>query len=806
MKNLYSFLILILTINVSFAQTPDVINYQAALKGADGKPLANESVSVSITIQTNGGSVSASASGMTNEFGILNVQLGGPDLKSIDWSKGGAVMSVDLSSAQGSINTGSQSLATVPYALYAEKSGSSLPGPAPKHEWDGTKIRFENPDGTFGPYVDIQGEPGRVSTIKGSVATPNDLPDPYNGNPGDIIIAVSNGGAYLWTGTEWNHLGSVKGPKGDKGDKGDTGPQGNQGPQGIQGIQGPQGEPGLTGAAGPQGEQGQTGPQGPAGTGVRIVGTVQTPAQLPANYNGMTGDMYIVLMNGNGYVWNGSTWENVGQIQGPVGPQGPQGPTGPTGPAGPQGSAGVQGPPGPQGLQGLQGLPGNTGATGPQGPQGLQGLTGPTGAQGPQGNTGPTGPAGPQGPQGPQGPAGNYTAGTGVNITNNTITNTGDTNANDDVTTSTQFGGDISGVSNNISVNKLRGNNISTNSPGVGQVLEWTGTAWAPKTPNITGVGTGLAISNGTISNTGDTNANDDVTNSTPFNGDISGTVSAITVNKLKGNPISPVNPTNGQVLEWTGTFWAPKTPTPANYSAGSGISITSNTITNTGDINANDDLTNSTNFDGDVSGTYGNISVNKIKNRPVSSDNPSNGQMLAWNGNQWAPRTPKNYTAGQGIFISDLDVVSNTGDINANDDLTNSTNFDGDISGTYGNVSVNKIKGRTVSNTAPSEGQVLTYSSGQWRPMTVTSGGGGVLGGAVNGSGGVAYSNGVTISIQGNDIVVSASGSLTASNNALVVTSRTTGKVYNVTYNGGSAIISATSGEAWPCAFILLY
>lgn len=52
------------------------------------------------------------------------------------------------------------------------------------------------------------------------------------------------------------------------------------------------------------------------------------------------------------------------------------------------------------------------------GPQGPQGLTGPTG---PQGLTGPTGATGPQGPQGPQGPAGTYTAGSGINISSNTI-------------------------------------------------------------------------------------------------------------------------------------------------------------------------------------------------------------------------------------------------------------------------------------------------------------------------------------------------------------------------------------------------
>lgn len=84
----------------------------------------------------------------------------------------------------------------------------------------------------------------------------------------------------------------------------------------------------------------------------------------------------------------------------------PAGPQGPTGPAGPQGATGPMGPQGP------------TGPTGAAGPQGLPGIAGPQGATGP---IGPQGPAGPMGATGPQGPAGNYTAGSGISISNAVI-------------------------------------------------------------------------------------------------------------------------------------------------------------------------------------------------------------------------------------------------------------------------------------------------------------------------------------------------------------------------------------------------
>jgi hypothetical protein len=232
------------------------------------------------------------------------------------------------------------------------------------------------------------------------------------------------------------------GPQGIKGDTGLQGPQGEigpQGPQGLQGIQGadgadgPQGLQGIQGlqgadgADGPEGPQGPIGPQGDAGadgTGVTILGSYPTEGELNSAHpsGNVIGEAYIVA--GDLFVWNGSSFENVGQIQGPIGPEGPQGLQGiqgiqgPIGPDGPQGIQGLKGDTGLQGIQGetgadgpqgIQGLKGDTGEIGPQGDagiQGIQGLVGPDGPQGPQGIQGPIGPEGPQGLQGLQGDTG----------------------------------------------------------------------------------------------------------------------------------------------------------------------------------------------------------------------------------------------------------------------------------------------------------------------------------------------------------------------------------------------------------------
>lgn len=230
------------------------------------------------------------------------------------------------------------------------------------------------------------------------------------------------------------------GPQGATGNTGDVGPTGSIGPTGPTGSTGPIGHfvasetapssPAVgdgwyetttgklfvyydgywvetgTGSVGPTGATGATGPTGAQGTSINFEGSVATVGDLPdpADQN----DAYIVQADGDLYVYEGSSWTNVGQIvgpQGPTGPQGIQGPTGPTGIAGPTGPE-VTGPTGPQGITGETGPTGATGPQGEIGPTGAQGPIGAQGTQGIQGNTGPTGPEGHTGPTGPQGEVG----------------------------------------------------------------------------------------------------------------------------------------------------------------------------------------------------------------------------------------------------------------------------------------------------------------------------------------------------------------------------------------------------------------
>lgn len=90
---------------------------------------------------------------------------------------------------------------------------------------------------------------------------------------------------------------------------------------------------------GEDGAQGPQGPQGEMGAGVEILGKLDSTDDLPST--GELGQGYLI--DGHFWGWTGTSYEDLGVIQGPQGEQGPQG---------------IQGD---RGLQGIQGVKGDQG-------------------------------------------------------------------------------------------------------------------------------------------------------------------------------------------------------------------------------------------------------------------------------------------------------------------------------------------------------------------------------------------------------------------------------------------------------------
>jgi hypothetical protein len=423
--------------------------------------------------------------------------------------------------------------------------------PAELYYWCYNHVAMGNSATIADPGTGSGGVTELSLALKGSVADQDELNAIESPEIGDLYVVLDDGNGYVWSGTAWNNVGPIQGPQGDIGPTGPTGPQGADstvpGPTGPQGeigetgSTGPQGDIGPTGPTGPQGDIGPTGPTGEQGTsgddGTSIVlkGSVADQDELNAIESPALGDLYVVLDDGNGYVWSGTTWNSTGPIQGPQGVTGPTGPQGNIGDTGSQGSTGSQGPTGPQGT---------LGATGPTGPQGTLGATGPTGPQGTLGATGPTGPQGTLGATGPTGPAGSGTV-TSVAATVPSFLSV----SGSPITTSGTLAISLSGTALPV-INGGTGQTTYTN----GQLLIGNTTGNTLTRATLT-AGTGISITNGTGS---------------------------ITIAATAGSGEANQNAFSNVAVSGQSTVVADTTTDTLTLAAGTGISITTNATTDT--------------------------------------------------------------------------------------------------------------------------------------------------------------------------------------------------------------------------------
>jgi dihydroxyacetone kinase DhaKLM complex PTS-EIIA-like component DhaM len=359
-----------------------------------------------------------------------------------------------------------------------------------------------------------------------------------------------------------------------------------------------------------------------------------------------------------------------------------------------------------------------------------------------------------------------------------------------------------------------------------GRVTDIFKTVVQPGTVGIAG-SPGLTVQqngfNFTLTNTGDTNASDDLTTASTADGDLSGPFNNLQIkaNAVGGNEIannavgtaeiingavsaaklSDMGAANGQVLKWNGSAWAPAADqsgiSTVGITAGAGISVTGSSpnfsIANTGDTNASDDLTTASTANGDIGGTFSNLQIKadvvtttELANNAVETANvangaitaaklddmgAANGQVLKWNGSTWAPAadggSTATVTAGDGIDVTSLGsnfTVINTGDTNAADDITTASNANGDVSGPFSNLQIkadvvtttelanNAVETANLANSAvtaaklddmgAANGQVLKWNGTTWAPAADISGGGG--------GGGDTYLPGTGINVTG--------------------------------------------------------
>ena len=331
MKRIIIFCVTILFYVCSFAQAPQKMSYQAVIRNSSNTLVINTQVGMQISIlqgAANGTAVYVETQTPTsNANGLVSLEVGTGTVVSgtfaaINWANGPYFIKTETDPTGGTNYTinGTTELLSVPYAMYAANSGSSIPGP------QGSQGPAGN-DGAAGP----QGSQGPAGN------------DGASGPQGPIGLTGATGPA------------GATGATGPQGTQGLTGAQGPGGATGATGPAGPQGATGLTGAQGPQGPAGANGTNGTNGAdGKTVLNGISNPTALI----GSNGDFYINTTTNTIFGPKAAgAWPAIGVSlvgpQGLTGAQGPGGATGATGPAGPQGATGLTGAQGPQGPAGI---------------------------------------------------------------------------------------------------------------------------------------------------------------------------------------------------------------------------------------------------------------------------------------------------------------------------------------------------------------------------------------------------------------------------------------------------------------------
>lgn len=174
MKKLYILVAAICMSAYSYAQAPQKMTYQSVVRNSSNQLVTSAAVGMKISVlqgSATGTVVYAEThSTSTNTNGLATVQIGGGTLVSgnfstIDWANGPYFLKTETDPTGGSTYTisGTTQLLSVPYALYAETSGSSTPGPQGPQGQQG----IQGPIGPQGPDAQTLSLVGSTLSISG---------------------------------------------------------------------------------------------------------------------------------------------------------------------------------------------------------------------------------------------------------------------------------------------------------------------------------------------------------------------------------------------------------------------------------------------------------------------------------------------------------------------------------------------------------------------------------------------------------------------------------------------------------------
>lgn len=120
----------------AFAQAPQLFNYQGVARDAKGNPIANQRMTIKLSVLPAADATQPEYEETqvvnTNNFGLYTLQIGNGttltgQMKTVKWETGNKYIKVAIDPAGGTnfTDAGTNQLLSVPYAIYADKAGSS---------------------------------------------------------------------------------------------------------------------------------------------------------------------------------------------------------------------------------------------------------------------------------------------------------------------------------------------------------------------------------------------------------------------------------------------------------------------------------------------------------------------------------------------------------------------------------------------------------------------------------------------------------------------------------------------------------
>ena len=178
MKKIITLLAIIATI-ATFAQAPQGFNYQATVRNSAGALIVNQNVIFRFKVLQNSATgtivYSENHSVTTDDLGQVNLVIGQGTatvgtFSTINWGTGNYYLGIELNTGSGYVAMGTSQLLSVPYALYANSSGS-----IPNGNSQGDILTWNSTIGSWIASNNSNSSPMRITTLSSEIITKDNI-------------------------------------------------------------------------------------------------------------------------------------------------------------------------------------------------------------------------------------------------------------------------------------------------------------------------------------------------------------------------------------------------------------------------------------------------------------------------------------------------------------------------------------------------------------------------------------------------------------------------------------------------------